>query len=711
MNLNRKQFKTEFNNQPIELEFSDLAGQATSAVIGRHGETEVLVTVVMSDLEKNVDYFPLVVDYEERFYAAGKILGSRFIRREGRPSEEAILSGRLIDRTIRPLFDHRLRREVQVVVTILQIDKEHDPEFITLLAASAALGVSEIPWNGPVAGVRLYFDGAQLKIGPTNSDFKSGGWPKNEKGFTAFVAGTADRINMIELEGIDAEEPQVAGAFDEAQKEIAGFIQWQNKIIKEVGKQKAKINLSEVDSELVKKVKQFLKDKLEAVVYTKNKQDRETGFVNLKEELKASFSADNLSDKEIVVCGHLFDDEVDALVHRNIIEKDKRPDARALDEVRDLYAEVGLLKRAHGSAIFIRGNTQALAITTIAPPGAEQLIETMEFSGKRRFLLHYNFPPYSVGEIGRMGAPGRREIGHGSLAEKAVRNLIPPQEEFPYTVRVVSEILSSNGSSSMATACGASLSLMDAGVPIKKAVAGIAMGLMTDQSKSKLQTPNYKILTDIQGPEDHHGDMDLKVAGSKDGVRAIQMDVKIDGLTNKMLEEALAQAKKARLEILKAMDKAIAEPRKELSPYAPLVLSLAIRPDQIGEVIGPGGKVINGIIERTGALSIDIEEDGKVFIAGDTREIAERALHEVEAIVKEYQVGDIVEGTVVKILEFGAIVEFGPGRDGMIHISELKEGYVKKVEDVLKVGDFVRAKIVKAEGGKIGLSLKALRSG
>lgn len=685
----------------MSLEVSDLAGQANAAVLGRHGDTAVLVTAVMGDKEKDIDYFPLTVDYEERFYAAGKILGSRFMRREGRPSEEAVLSGRLIDRTIRPLFDHRLRREVQVVVTILELDQETDPEFITLLTASAALAISNIPWNGPVAGVRLFHDGKNLTVNASGAALKAG-WPA-DGGFLSFVAGTADRISMIEMEGIDAREDEVAKAFAAAQKEIAHLVDWQKKIIKEVGKPKSTIHLAEPDESLVKVVKSFLAGKLGTAMYTKNKKESEEKVSALRESLKGHLLAEGIEEKEIAMADRLFDIEADELLHEKILGSNARPDGRKLDEVRDLHCEVGLLKRTHGSGLFIRGNTQALVVTTIAPPGSEQLIETMEFSGKRRFMLHYNFPPYSTGETGRVGNPGRREIGHGALAEKAVRNLIPSQEEFPYTIRVVAEILSSNGSSSQATICGTSLSLMDAGVPIKKPVAGIAMGLIVGKKG------DYKVLTDIQGPEDHHGDMDFKVAGTEDGVRAIQMDVKIDGLTNEMLVDALAQAKKARLEILKAMNKAIPAARKETSQYAPKVLTLNISPDKIGEVIGPGGKVINGIIAKTGAITIDIEQTGKVFIAGASKEIAEAALKEVESIVREYRIGDIVEGTIVKILDFGAIVEFGPGRDGMIHVSELKQGFVKKVEDVVKLGDFVKAKVIKADpDGRIGLSLKNL---
>ncbi len=708
MDLQKKIFKTEFAGQPLSLEVSTLAHQASGAVIGKYGGNTVLVTAVMGNEDRDIDYFPLTVDYEERFYAAGKILGSRFVRREGRPGEEAILSGRMIDRTVRPLFDHRLRRDVQLVVTILEIDNESDLEFITLMTASTALAISDIPWNGPVAGVKMLFDGKKLTFNAKQSDIKAV-WPASplgepaEKGFLSFVSGTAEKINMIELEGIDADETEIAKAYDLAQKEIAKLIDWQKGIIKEIGKPKVNVRLSEPDAKLVKTVRDYLLDgKLEKAMYTKDKGEQHRKLAEVQEGLKALLTAEGRDEKELMLANHLFETVTDDLVHKKILESETRPDGRKLDEIRDLHAEVGLLQRAHGSALFIRGETQALVVTTIAPPGAEQLMESMRGLNERRFMLHYNFPPYSTGETGRVGAPGRREIGHGALAEKAVKNLIPSEDEFPYVIRVVSEVLSSNGSSSQATTCGAVLSLMDAGVPIKKPVAGIAMGMMTGPKGE------YKVLTDIQGPEDHYGDMDFKAAGSADGVRAVQMDVKIDGITNQMLIDGLAQAKKARLEILKVMNKALAAPRKEISQYAPVILRLDINPDKIGLVIGPGGKTINSIIETTGALTIDIEQTGRVLIAGPNKEKAQAALEAVQSMVKEYTIGEIVEGPIVRILEFGAIVEFGPEQDGMIHVSELKEGFVKKVEDVVKLGQVVKAKIIKSDMGKIGLSMKGV---
>lgn len=696
MDLNRKQFSMEFAGKPLVLETSILAEQANAAVLGRYGETTVLVTVVISKQDKAVNYFPLVVDYEERFYAAGKIIGSRFIRREGRPSEEAILSGRVIDRTIRPLFDHRIRREVQVVATILTIDEKSDPDFIALLTASTALAISEVPWDGPVAGVKiLKTKSGEIVVNPDNDKIQS------DFNLVTFVAGTDKNISMIELEGMEASEASALEALTRAHEEIKNLVSWQRKIISEIGKPKAEIKIAETHPEVKAEIKGFLGDRLESAIYLKGKKERQDEILKLQIEMREFLAKKGVDALTIGAADHFFEEEVDTIVHKNVLEKNKRPDGRGVDEIRPLNAEVGLFSRTHGSALFVRGNTQSLAVVTLGPPNAEQLVETIEFSGKRRFLLHYNFPSYSVGEIGMFRGPGRREIGHGALAGKALKNLIPSQDEFPYTIRVVSETLSSNGSSSMATVCASSLSLMDAGVPIKKAVAGIAMGLMTDEHG------HYKILTDIQGPEDHYGDMDFKVAGTKDGITAAQMDVKINGLTPKMALEALKQAKSARLEILKVMDKVLASPRPNLSPYAPVILTLDILPSKIGEVIGPGGKVINSIIAETGALSIDIEQTGKVFITGSDMAKAQAAYDAVKSIVKTYEVGEFVEGEVVKILEFGAIVQIGLHQDGMIHVSELKNGFVKNVSEVVKIGDHVRAKIIRVDpDGRIGLSLK-----
>ena len=695
------------------IETSALAEQANAAVIAKYGETVVLATAVMGRKDVELDYLPLKVDYEEKFYAAGKILGSRYVRREGRSSEEAILAGRLVDRTIRPLFNDKMRRDIQVVVTVLQIDEQNDPEFVGLLGVSTALLISDIPWNGPVAGVRVAQMTAdkQFVINPDNSAVAEPNLPI----FDAFVSGSKDRINMIELGGLDAQESDVVAGFKLAQNDINKLIAFQESIQKEIGKPKAEVAVAEPDADIKAEVQAFLADKLEDAIYKPTKVEHTTavGALNhaLNLHIKEKFGAvkEKINWKGVE---SLFEEMVNDVVHKNVLEKDRRPDGRKLDEVRALDAEVGLFSRTHGSALFIRGNTQALAVTTLAAPGAEQLIESMETNAKRRFMLHYNFPPFSVGEVGNFRGPGRREIGHGNLARKSLERLIPGKEEFPYTIRVVSEIMSSNGSSSQATICASSLSLMDAGVPLKKPAAGIAMGLMMAfNADGSADVNNYKVLTDIQGPEDHHGDMDLKVAGTNDGVTGMQMDVKVDGLTIELLEAAFAQARAARLHILKTVVATLPAPRAAISPFVPKIRQFKIDPSKIGTVIGPGGKMINGLIEKYGLAGIDIEEDGGVFVSGMDLEKVEAAVAEIVGMTKEYKVGEIVEGPIVKILEFGAIVDLGGGADGMIHVSELKQGFVKNVEDVVKLGDFVRAKVIKAENGKIGLSLKQMEPG
>lgn len=695
MSLDAKKFTIDFQGEPLTLEVSRLAEQASGAVLGTYGDTVVLATVVMGKKDSPNDFLPLMVEYEQKFYAAGKILGSRFVRREGRAPDSAVLSGRLIDRTIRPLFDYRMRRDVQVVASVLSFDEEHSHEFVALMAVSAALACSNIPWAGPVAGVPIATIEGKSVVAPKFSQLKN--WTCD-----GFVAGTKEYISMIELEGKEVQEADAMDAFGKAQQEIARLVDFQNEMVKAVGKKKTTVKLVEASVEIREKIEAFLDKKLEAAMYMKVKMEREEKMSELRESLKAFVAADeSMKGHEKEVDG-LLEEILDRTVHEQILKKDRRPDGRAMDELRELSAEIHLYERLHGSALFMRGNTQALAVTTLASTEAGKLVETMDYAGTKHFLLHYNFPPFSVGEVKPLRGPSRRDIGHGALAEKALNYVLPNKENFPYTIRVVSEILSSNGSSSMATVCAASMSMMDAGVPIKKAAAGIAMGLMSDEEG------NYKILTDIQGPEDFYGDMDFKVAGTRDGVTAIQLDVKIRGLSLQIIKETLAQTKRARLQILDAMTKAIERPRANVSKYAPVIVTLAINPEKIGLLIGPGGKTINGLIAKFGALAIDIEEDGKVFIAGATKEIAESVLREVEALTKEYKVGDVIHGKVIKILEFGAIVDLGGGNDGMIHVSELKEGFVKKVEDVVKVGDELFAKVVRVEDGRIGLSLKGM---
>ncbi len=679
MDLAKKTYTTTLMGAPVTLEISRLAGQANAAVVGKYGDTVVLATAVMSKENKAGNFFPLTVDYEERFYAAGKIIGSRFIRREGRPSDEATLSARLIDRTLRPLFDSRLRRGIQIVITVLSYDEEHDPDVIAMLAASTALAISDIPWGGPVAGVKF--------VSPkTESSF----------GYQTFFSGTKDFVNMIEFEGKEFQERDAERIFTEAHEEIKKLIEFQRGIIKEIGKPKAAVALPEANPSLRHTITEFLNDEVEAALAEKRTEE-------LQEKLFEHLKAAGEAEESLKIAEIIFEEEVDRFVHTLAITKEKRVDGRKLNEVRDLYAETGLFRRTHGSALFVRGETQVLAVTTLGTPSAEQLVETMETTGTKHFMLHYNFPSFSVGETGRSRGPGRREIGHGTLAFKAINAVLPSQEQFPYTIRIVAETLSSNGSSSMATTCASSLSLMDAGVPIDKPVAGIAIGLMSDEKG------NYKILTDIQGPEDHYGDMDFKVAGTKDGVNAIQMDVKIGGITLQIFREALAAAREARLHILETMNAALPEAKKELSPFAPMITTIHIPPEKIGELIGPGGKTINGILAQAdNKVTIDVEQDGRVFVAGTDAALVQKVVGLVQQIFREYHIGEIVEGPVVRILEFGAIVDIGGGRDGMIHVSELKNGFVKKVEDVVHMGDHVRAKIIRVEEGKIGLSMRQL---
>ncbi|EKD23987.1 MAG: hypothetical protein ACD_81C00135G0013 [uncultured bacterium] len=697
MQLTKQEFVLDVAGKPFTLTVSDLANQANASAIGSYGDTVVLVTAVIGSQDRPTDFFPLTVDYEERFYAAGKILGSRFMRREGRPSDEAVLSGRLIDRAIRPLFNHDLRRDVQIVITILSYDGENDPDFVAFLTASSVLMMSDIPWNGPIGGVRLAKtkDG-EFILNPENSKVED----KTKLAYEAFIGATEDRISMIELAGNEATEEEVAEGFAEAHEAIKKMCAFQKEVQAKIGKKKLEGILVETNEALVKAVHDFLEGKLEAGVYGTDKAELGRKMHGIKTDLIEHLK--EAGHEDLGKVDAILEVEVDALMHKNILEQSRRPDGRAMDEVRALYGEVGMFKRLHGTGLFMRGATQALAVTTLGAPGDEQLVETIETSGKKRFMLHYNFPPYSTGEVKRMGGVGRRELGHGALAKKAIEWMLPTQEQFPYVIRVVSEVLGSNGSSSMATTCATTLSLMDAGVPLKKMVGGIAMGLVMDHAG------NYKVLTDIQGPEDHYGDMDCKVAGTTDGITAMQMDVKIEGITIQILKDTLAASKKARLHILDVMQNVIAEPRKELSPFAPSIISMKIDPERIGAVIGSGGKVINGIIADTGVITINIEEDGMISIAAIGHEKAEAARKIIESILKEYEIGEVVHGKIVKLLDFGAVVDLGGGRDGMVHISEFKNGFVEKINDVAKIGDEVVAQVIRAEQGKLSLSIKAM---
>ncbi|MBI5420797.1 MAG: polyribonucleotide nucleotidyltransferase [Parcubacteria group bacterium] len=694
--LPTKDYSIEIGGRELKVSFSRLAEQASGSVLIRYGDTVLLSTAVMGKKDRlELDYFPLMVEYEEKFYATGKILGSRFVRREGRPSEEAVLTGRMIDRSIRPLFNHRLRRDVQVVNTALVFDGANDPDMLGLNAASLSLACSNIPWEGPAAAVRVAKLGDKYIVNPTLAE-------RATADIDLFLSFAKGKINMIDGEGKEAPEQDLMQAISLGEKELKRLIDFQTTIINERGGKKADVLLKEFDATLLSAVKEFVAPRLEAAIYEKDKPKQEDNLNQVKKDLISHLTEKGFTEDLIKSANHILEEEIDSVVHTNIITKEKRPDGRATDEVRNLEIYAGVLPRIHGSAIFMRGSTQALCTITLGAPGDEQIVEGMESSSKRRFMLHYNFPSYSVGETGPFRGPGRREIGHGALATKGLHRMIPDKEIFPYTIRAVSEILSSNGSSSMASTCGVALALMDAGVPIKELVGGVAMGLMSDPT-----TGQYKILTDIQGPEDHYGDMDFKVSGTKNGVNAIQLDVKIDGLTLQMIEETLAQTKKARLHILGEMEKVLSKPREELSPFAPRIFTLHIDPENIRDVIGSGGKVINEIIAKTNT-SIDIEDDGTIFITGLNAAQAEQAVAIINNITKKLTVGEIVEGPVTRLFDFGALVEVSPGKEGMVHISEMANKRVEKVTDIVNLGDIVRVKVLRIDpDGKIGLSIKA----
>jgi len=695
-----KKWSMQIGGRILEIETGLLAKQAGGAVTARYGDTVVLATAVMSKGASRINgYFPLMVDFEERYYAAGKIKGSRFIKREGRPSDDAVLSGRVIDRTIRPLFNSRMRNEVQVITTVLSYDGENDPGTLAVIAASAALSISNIPWNGPVAAVRVGQVKGELVLNPVNGDLE-------ESNLDLTISGTKEKINMLEAGADIVPEEEIMDAFvfgQDAIRKIAAFIE---DIAKEIGKDKSTPVLLEGAPEFESKLKEiFLSEGLSDALYDKDKLVIEGKIKAIKEKaeeyIKANFSENIEKLKEI--SEQVFDEVSDEIVHKNILESEQRPDGRKLSEIRHIDCQVGILPRTHGTGLFTRGETQALTVTTLGSPGDQQVIDTMEVDMKKRYIHHYNFPPYSVGEVRPMRGPGRREIGHGALAEKALVPVLPAKEEFPYTILLVSEVLSSNGSSSMASTCGSTLSLMDAGVPIKSPVSGIAMGIIVDQKNEE----KFKILTDIQGLEDHYGDMDFKVAGTKEGVTAMQMDVKVDGVTIEMLKAVLSQSHENRMEILGKITSAIAEPRKEMSQYAPRIITMQINPEKIRNVIGTGGKIINEIIDETG-VQIDIEDDGMVFITSPDQVSAEKAKKWIDNLTHEVKVGEIFNARVTRIMNFGAFAEILPGQEGLIHISEISDNRVEKVEDVLKIGDIVPVKVKEIDSqGRINLSAKA----
>jgi len=696
----QKKWSLQIGGRELEIETGLLAKQASGSVTVRYGDTVVLAAATMSNsLSKFGGYFPLMVDFEERYYAAGKIKGSRFIKREGRPSDDAVLTGRVIDRTVRPLFNSRMRNEVQVIVTVLSIDGENEPDTISVIAASAALAISNIPWNGPVAAVRVaQAENGEFILNPVNGELA-------DSKLDLVISGTKDKINMLEAGAKEVPEEQIAKAFAFGQEAITKIATFIEDIAKEAGKEKTAAILLQGTPEFEAKIKEILlAENLAEALYDASKVVIEEKTKAIKEKVN-TYISENFTegvDKLKEIAEQVFKETSDEIVHQNILDKEQRPDGRKLDQLRQIDCQVGLLPRTHGTGLFTRGETQALTVTTLGSPGDEQVIDTMEVDMKKRYIHHYNFPPYSVGEVRPMRGPGRREVGHGALAEKALIPVLPAKEVFPYTILLVSEVLESNGSSSMASTCGSTLSLMDAGVPIIRPVSGIAMGIIVGADGK------FKVLTDIQGMEDHYGDMDFKAAGTTEGITALQMDVKVQGVTLEMLETVLAQSKINRLEIMDKIVATIPAPRAEMSQYAPRIIIMHISPDKIRNVIGTGGKIINAIIDETG-VQIDIEDDGSVFITSPDALAAKKAQEWIDNLTHEVKAGEIFQAKVVKIMTFGAFAEILPGQEGLIHISELADRRVEKVEDVVAVGDIVPVKVKEIDAqGRINLSMKAV---
>ena len=693
----KKVYSYEWGGRLLQVEIGQLAKQANGAVLVRYGDTVVLTAAVGTKQAKDTDFFPLTVNYEEKMYAAGKIPGG-FIKREGRPSEHATLTARLIDRPIRPMFAEGFRNEVQITNTVMSVDPNCPPEMAAMFGSSLALCISDIPFDGPIAGVDVGRVNGEYVINPTTEQAEL-------SDIELSVAGTATAINMVESSAKEVSEEDMLGALLFGHEEIKKLVAFQQQIVQEIGKEKMEVTLLSFDSEIEKQVKDLFSQAMINAIQTEEKLAREENIEKVKETALEHFEAVLEENDEkaglLKQVSQLVDNLEKNEVRRLITEEKVRPDGRKIDEIRPLSSEIDLLPRVHGSGLFTRGQTQALTSATLAPLGEYQVIDGLGIEEGKRFIHHYNFPQFSVGSVGRAGSPGRREIGHGALGERALKQVIPTPEDFPYTIRLVSEVLESNGSSSQASICAGTLALMAAGVPIKAPVAGIAMGLISDGT-------NYTVLTDIQGLEDHLGDMDFKVAGTTTGITALQMDIKIQGITEQILREALTQAKKARFEILEELTSTIAEPRKELSPYAPKIEMISIHPDKIKVVIGRGGETINSIIDETG-VKIDIDQEGHVSIASTDAAMIQRAKEIIEDLTREIEAGQVYEGTVRRIEKFGAFVEIAKGKDGLVHISELAHERVAKVEDVLAIGDKVKVKVTEIDGqGRINLSRKAL---
>ncbi len=684
-------FSTELGGRTLTIETGKIAKQANGAVLVRYGDTAVVVAVTGTDTPREgVDFFPLTVDFEEKMYAVGKIPGG-FLRREGRPAETAILTSRLIDRPIRPMFPEGYHNDVQIVCTAVSVDPDNAPDIPAMIGASAALSISDIPFEGPIAGVRVGLIDGQFIVNPTVEQAKI-------SLLNLAVAGTKDAILMVEAGAKEVSEEVMLDAIWFAHGEIKKLVEWQEGIQKEVGKPKMEVPVYTPPAELVAEIKTYGEDKLKAALMDADKKHREKMVDEVKEEIASHF-AEKYPDNGVDVA-YITQKLIKSVVRHTISVDKIRPDGRALDEIRPISCEVGLLSRPHGCSLFTRGQTQVLNCLALAPLREAQTLDGLGTEVSKRYIHHYNFPPYSVGETKPLRSPGRREIGHGALAERALLPVIPSEEEFPYAIRLVSEVLESNGSSSMASVCASTLSLMDAGVPIKAPVSGVAMGLVKEGE-------HYTILTDIQGLEDALGDMDFKVAGTSKGITAVQMDIKVDGLTKEILQAALAQAKKGRAFILQKMLECIPEPRKELKPYAPKITTIHIDPDKIKDVIGPGGKMIKKIVEESGA-QIDIEEDGTVYVAAANSEAADAAIKTIKEITAVPEIGKIYTGKVTRIMNFGAFVEFMPGHEGLVHISQLAKERVAKVEDVVNIGDEIVVKLVEIDAkGRMNLSRKA----
>ncbi len=685
-----KKVEMDFHGRPLSIEVGRLAKQADGAALVRYGETVVLVTAVAEKESKlDTDFFPLTVDYQEKTFAAGKIPGG-FFKREGRPSEKEILTCRLIDRSIRPLFSEGLRCETQVIATVLSADRENDPDIVAMLGASMALHVSDIPFKGPLAGVRVGRIQGKWVINPTQIELQ-------ESDTDIFLSGSQDAIVMVEGGANMVPEDEILEALFTGHQAIQPLLQVQEEIRREIGKTKRQVPLAERDRDIVRRIEELAAAKLKQALEIPEKLERYKRFGEIKEEVLLG-ALGEFSGKEKEIKG-AFDDLKRNSFRNLIIEKEQRIDGRGLKDVRPITCEVGVLPRTHGSALFTRGETQALVITTLGTASDEQKIDALIGEHYKKFMLHYNFPPFSVGEVKFLRGPGRREIGHGNLAERALLPVLPAEESFPYTVRIVSEILESNGSTSMATVCGGSLSLMDAGVPIDEAVAGIAMGLIKEGE-------HVRILSDILGDEDHLGDMDFKVAGTPKGVTSFQMDIKIGGVNRDIMRQALYQAREGRLHILAIMGATMASHRASVSGHAPRIITIKVKPEKIREIIGPGGKVIRGIIEATG-VKMDVEDDGTVTIASIDEAASRKAIEMVQKIAAEAEVGKIYKGTVRKIVDFGAFVEIFPGTDGLVHISQLAPERVRRVSDILREGDEVMVKVLEIDRqGKIRLSRK-----